>query len=113
MERYGEVIITYTIDNDDVDDIIFPKVDNIRLSGTSNSSYTVFENGKFKSLKKYQFFLMPMEIGVYTIPPATVFYKNKKLSAKPITIKVVESQGGQPRQHSIAKPAAQCKQTKI
>lgn len=93
VEQYGEVIITYTIDNDDVDDVEFPKVNNIRLSGTSNSSYTVFENGKFKSLKKYQFFLTPMEVGTYTIPPATVYYKNKKLSTKPIIIKVIDVQG--------------------
>lgn len=113
VEQYGEVIITYTIDNDDVDDIEFPKVDNIRLSGTSNSSYTVFENGKFKSLKKYQFFITPMEVGTYVIPPATLYYKNKKLSTKSITIKVINGQGGSSTTSPVPDPQPNANEQKF
>ncbi|WP_010135520.1 BatD family protein [Ochrovirga pacifica] len=87
--------ISYEINNQEADDFKLPNFKNFKVvqgpSQSVSNSYSVI-NGKVKSnfSKTYTYILEPKAKGVFTIPPASIIYKENKIESNTITITVVD-----------------------
>lgn len=73
-----------------VTDFVAPKFDNfiVRYSGPASSTETSIINGKESFKKTFIYTLKPRKKGRFKIASATIVYKGKTYTTKPITIKV-------------------------
>ena len=75
-----------------------PTMNGFEVMGSQQQSSTssIYSNGKFQMLRQYKFIysLAPQKQGTFTIGPAAIDVKGKKLETKPISIKVVAAGGG-------------------
>lgn len=87
--------LEYKIDNQEADDFKLPNFKNFKVVGgpsqSVSNSYSII-NGKAKRnfSKTYTYILEPRRKGTFTLPPATIDYKGKKIVSNKITIKVVD-----------------------
>lgn len=110
--------LKYIIENADVDGIELPALSDFTLlSGpnTSRSSSMMINGGKMTQSKSttYTYILEPKSKGVFTIPSAQLKVDGKKVSARKVTIKVTESQGGQSGTRRYSSSAHQQQQKTI
>ncbi len=81
--------ITYTINTQGADDFNPPNFQNFKVvAGLRQGSNFSNINGKISFEQSYSLTLEPKAIGNFTIPSATISYKNKTLSSNIIKIKV-------------------------
>ena len=80
------------------------------LGGPNQSSSMQIINGKVSSSLTYSFILQAFNAGKYTIGSASVYYKGKKYTTKPITITVVK---GKVKPKPKAKTAAGSQQEEL
>ena len=72
------------------------------LGGPNQSTSMQIINGQMSSSITYSYVLSPQKIGTFTIPPASVSYKGKRYSTKPLTIKIVKGSPKAPPKQPVA-----------
>ena len=89
-----QIVIQYKI-NDEADNFISPNFKGLKvLSGpnpSTQSSYS-FVNGKsqYSSSTTYSFYIKAVKEGIYSISPASITIKGKKIQSKAYSLKVVK-----------------------
>jgi hypothetical protein len=85
--------LTYTVNGQEVDDMIFESIGKLELVGGPNRSSSLsIVNGKRSSSTSISYYLMAPRPGSYTIPSAVFVIKGKKVETSSVTIQVSKSQ---------------------
>ena len=87
--------LKYVVENADVDDIQLPRLNDFTLlSGPnlSTSSNIMMSGSKIKKSRTttYTYILEPKSLGTFKVPSATLMIEGKQVTAKSVTVKVVE-----------------------
>ncbi len=83
--------IEFTIDKQGADDFTPPSFSHFRVVGGPSSSVSQsWINGKSSYTQSYIYVLQPKEVGVFTIQPATIVYKGKKVKSNPVKMTVTK-----------------------
>lgn len=91
----NHIEVTFTLSNGAMEEFQPPTFDGFQiLSGPNQSTSISMVNGTTSQTASYSYFLKPIDIGNYFIPPATVISEDIALETKPIEILVVPNPDG-------------------
>lgn len=83
--------VSFTLQNANGSNFISPDFqDFIIVAGPSRSTRTTMINGAMSQSMSFIYTLQPRKMGKFTLGPATIEVKGKRLKSNPITIEVVE-----------------------